>query len=446
MALLLLLSLQAADLSRDIDAAIHEDFLRFPNVVVAPAAADGEFLRRLMLDLLGRPPTEVETTTFAADPAPGKRLQRIDALLASDGFAEFWARKFATAWMREPPRAFVEWLRDGLRRDRPWSEVVAEVVGALGKAEERPALAYALSRNPDDAAAPAFVEDVSRHFLGIDIYCARCHDHGLDRWTVKQYYDFAALAVRRRRSGSELSEVAEEDWSWTYQGTPKGKPALFLDGGAPAPGESPTAALARLVTARNNAQFSKAAVNRVWGWLSDRPLIDPPEELDLGKRPASRRLLEVLAKSFDAEGRRLKTLIRGICGSATYQRSSAHAQEAKRYDFTRVRVRPLTPEQLLASAQVATLGATAPHAAVDAVVFLRESEDLRTWIRTGPVLKGIREGPGTLGEKVDRLFLAALSRTPDAELRARVVKAVEATDFERVYWALLNSDEFGTRH
>ncbi len=440
--LLLLLALQDP-LARDIDAAVHEEFLRFPHAVAAPAADDGEFLRRLLLDLLGRPPTEEETTAFAADPAADKRRRKIDALLASDGFAEFWARRFAAAWMREPPRAFVEWLRDGLRRDRPWSEVVADLVGALGKAEERPALAYALSRNPLDAAAPAFVEDVSRHFLGIDIYCARCHDHGFDRWTVDQYYELAAFAVRRTRRGTELVEGAEEDWRWAGGASP-GKPARFLYGGGPAAGESPTAALARLVTAANNPQFSKAAVNRVWGWLSDRPLVDPPEEFDLRNRPVSRKLLEVLTKGFDAEGRSLQALIRAICSSATYQRSSAHEAAAKRHDFTRVRARPLSPEQILASAWVATQGA-APIPP-DAAPFHRESEELRTWIRTGPVLKGIREGPGALEEKVDRLFLAALSRKPEPELRARVARAVEASGFEEVYRILILSDEFGTRH
>lgn len=442
---LLLASLQVSDLSREIDEAIHAEFLRFPNVIVAPRTNDGSFLRRLMLDLAGRPPTEEETKVFLADAAVDKRLRKIDALLEADEFAESWARRFAAAFAPGAPRSFVEWLRDRLRRDRPYGEIAAEIVGALGRAEENPALGYALSRNRLDAAAPAFAEDVSRHFLGVDIYCARCHDHAFDRWTVDQYYALAAFAVRRRVEGGAVAEVAEEDWSWTYPGTPRPRPS-FLLGGAPAEGESPTTALARLVTAPGNVQFSKAAVNRVWGWLSDRPLVNPPDGFDLVNRPSSRRLLDALAKGFDAGGRSLRALVRAVCASQAYQRGDLPGVEPRRYDFSRVRPRPLTFDQLVSSVQVATLGRTEPHSleartALDAALFLRSGPEVREWIRTGPVLRGIRAGE----DKVDRMFLAALSRKPTDDERRRVAAFLDRGSDEDAYWAILNTSEFMSR-
>ncbi len=439
----------AQDLAREIDRTVHDQFLRFERAAPAPRSDDGEFLRRVMLDLVGRPPAAEELRAFVSDPGPGKRIAMVDSLLASDRFAESWARRLAADLLEDPPPSLVDWIRDGLRRDRPYDRMAADLIGALGKAEENPVVAYALARRRQDAPAPAFVEDVSRHFLGIDVYCARCHDHPFDRWLVGQYYGLAAFAVRRRAGPEGLTEGAAEDWTWVKDSWAPSKPS-FLLGGTPEAGESGTAALARLVSAPGNLQFSRAAANRFWGWLSDRPLVDPPWEFDLRNRGASRRLLEVLAKGFDAGGRSVKSFVRAVCASETYQRGSAHPERPARYDFTRVRVRPLSGDQLRASAEIATLGKIGPGmpGPADPALFVRAGAELREWIRTGPVLSGIRAGPGTVEEKVEAMFLAALSRKPSAVERDRVAAFVRERGeegFEEAYGALLNTAEFLSR-
>ena len=60
-----------------------------------PVAGDGEFLRRVMLDLVGYPPNAEQVKAFLADPSAGKRSRMIDALLDSEHWAEFWSRRFA---------------------------------------------------------------------------------------------------------------------------------------------------------------------------------------------------------------------------------------------------------------------------------------------------------------------------------------------------------------
>src|SRR5450631_3665281 len=57
--------------------------------------SDGEYLRRLSLDLLGYPPNATEADAFMADPAPDKRVRKLDEFLASPRFADFWARRHA---------------------------------------------------------------------------------------------------------------------------------------------------------------------------------------------------------------------------------------------------------------------------------------------------------------------------------------------------------------
>src|ERR1700675_2952140 len=53
-------------------------------------AEDGEFLRRVMLDVVGYPPNLDQVKAFMADTAPNKRVVKIDELLASDDFADLW--------------------------------------------------------------------------------------------------------------------------------------------------------------------------------------------------------------------------------------------------------------------------------------------------------------------------------------------------------------------
>src|SRR5262245_30813076 len=64
----------------------------------SPLADDGEVLRRVMLDLVGYPPTGAQVKAFVADARENKRAATLDDLLASDEFADYWARQFAEVY------------------------------------------------------------------------------------------------------------------------------------------------------------------------------------------------------------------------------------------------------------------------------------------------------------------------------------------------------------
>jgi hypothetical protein len=76
----------AADL-----AGLLNDHWRQAGVTPAPPASDGEYLRRVSLDLVGRIPTLAETRAYLADASPDKRRQLVDRLLGGPEFAEHWA-------------------------------------------------------------------------------------------------------------------------------------------------------------------------------------------------------------------------------------------------------------------------------------------------------------------------------------------------------------------
>jgi hypothetical protein len=75
-----------------------------------------------------------------------------------------------------------KFLRDAVQRNRPWDQIVRVILhpNPDDEATRGAALWYTkrlenYGQNPVDI--PGLVRDVGRHFLGIDVQCAQCHDH-----------------------------------------------------------------------------------------------------------------------------------------------------------------------------------------------------------------------------------------------------------------------------
>ena len=71
-----------------------------------------------------------------------------------------------------------------------------------------------------------------------------------------------------------------------------------------------------------------------------------------------------------------------------------------------------------------------------------------SWIN-GPVLGKVKSAAGTDADKIDLMFLSALSRpATDSEKKryATFITAKGGNGWEDAYWTLLNSTEFVTRH
>lgn len=492
-----------AELARRID--VHVDALGRGGS--SGPVEDGEYLRRVMLDLLGRPPGLEETRAFLADADPQKRARVVDEKLGSYGFAHHWARRLAEVLLgdtrsfrvevspelasdlRERLAAeFVRWLARKIREDRPWGETVGEMASALGTTDRRPELAWKLSFYRDGDPTALFGCAAPQQLMGINMTCARCHDHPFDRWTTQDHYAMSAFVARQTvkvlpaskesRVRVEVGEGTAGEAGWVdFEGRkgPAIPPRLMTTGGVPKPGEGRAEALGRLLADPGNPQLSRMMVNRVWSWLVGRGLVHPVDDFNVRNKPLSPKLLEELQRGFDRSNRSVRFLIQSICRSEAYRRSSESEGEVRREDFSRGLIRPLTTEQLVNSLQVAARLDPEPCLAEAralsvafsppllrppcevtpvtvnrwVALYARNNGDVGEWVREGGVLKRIREGEGTLGEKVDTMFLAALSRRASASERSRFAAFLgdgAARRFEDAYWALLNSHEFVTRH
>ena len=111
--------------------------------------------------------------------------------------------------------------------------------------------------------------------------------------------------------------------SW---GALAGEPKPFKDGQRPAE-------LADAIVTDAAGLTARVFVNRVWGWVFGRPLVDHAEQLRaLGDRPTHPELLDDLAARFVANGWSVKWLVRELVMSATYRQASRHDEKSAARD------------------------------------------------------------------------------------------------------------------
>jgi len=299
----------------------------------SPVCDDATFLRRVSLDIAGSIPTLAETEAFLADTNPNKRDELVEALLASPNYADFFANKWSALLKNRRDEnsdktanfAFHSWLRDSLVANKPYDELVTELLGATGDIVGNPSVAwYKRVREPETQ-----LEDVAQLFLGVRMKCAQCHHHPFEKWSQDDYYHLAAFF---KQIGRKATNVPQQDIIFHQRGiaqaeNPKSrkmlKPAPL--GGEPLEiqaDDDPRLLLAEWMRQPDNPFFAKALVNRYWKHFFKRGLIDPEDDIRDTNPPSNPELLDALAKHFVESGYDLKEIIRTITQSQTYQFSS----------------------------------------------------------------------------------------------------------------------------
>jgi len=313
---------------------------------------DADFLARLMGDLVGAAPTAAELAAFVADNDPKKRTKKMDQLLDDPRYAPFWADRFSTVFFGDLSQVrfqglgplgegveeailpdFRKWLAQKLKQDKPWTEIVNNLLDARGTTAGDAALAYKLSMYREPGMEQTFAERVSRHFLGIRLTCARCHDHPFDKWRVEDYYGLADFVYRQRaRVTDGVPEIAHVDEGDLMMPKLSGRrdsdvklsaggsaSPIFLFGGQAGRFDDRAKVLAQFMTSRANTQLPRALANRVWSWLMGWGIVHPIDDFTLKNKAMSPALMEALVRDLIDNGYSLKRLLRTICTSQEYQ-------------------------------------------------------------------------------------------------------------------------------
>ena len=375
----------------------------------AGLASDGEFLRRVYIDLIGRIPTLEEVLAFEADRGSDKRDRMIDRLIASDEFVERWSYYFEDQFragnrMGHGKNLFRFWTREWLTLDRSYADVVTDLLTQGGKSSHSSPGALYFARDfvkakddPDEADAhdlvnradsiDEFTVTYGKVLLGINLGCISCHDGAnhleqvnlyLTGKTREDFFRQAAFFGRTRmimnwENGFQANtEYTVDDVEPGYPTTSESIVRVPRTGGSNSP---------KFISGRPGGRRRRAAPGRL-GAPADRPhtIRESDGQSDLGRddgrrdRRACRRLrlgavlperrlarrvdrstfshpylLDELARDFQNSGYSFKHLVRTIARSSTYQLSSQYDHPWKtehgRY-FARRNVRMLSPIQL----------------------------------------------------------------------------------------------------
>ena len=336
--------------------------LRAMGIPPSAVCDDATFLRRVTLDICGRLPTEEEAAAFLSSSDPAKRDQLIEELLRSPEYADFFAGKWASLLKNRRDDvsdmvsnfAFHAWVRDSLLANKPYDQLVRELLAATGTVIGNPPVAwYKRVKEPKQQ-----LEDVAQLFLGVRMQCAQCHHHPFERWSQEDYYAFAAFFSQ---VGRKPSSTRGEDLIFHKRGVaamPHMKTGQPVKPGALgdvipaiAPDEDPRLRLADWMASPSNPFFAKALVNRYWKHFFNRGLIEPEDDIRDTNPPTNPELLAALEKHFVDSKFDLKELIRVITRSQAYQLSSQPNQYnvVDRQNFSRYYPRRLQAEVLLDS-------------------------------------------------------------------------------------------------
>ncbi len=340
---------------------------------IEPAAqsADGEFMRRVYLDLNGVIPRVGDVRAFLADNNPNKRAELIDRLLNSPRYSTH----MATTWrnrilplgvdaQRGPQAvALQKWLRARFAKNLRYDNLVGEMLLTLGGDELGPALYY----QANDVSPEKLATNTAELFLGVHLHCAQCHDHPTASWTQRDFWGLAAFFARVRapedrnnmmRMSYRLIDADQGDVmlpNSTKVVSPK------YPGGDEATDESDHTRrlqLALWLTSPDNQFFSRAAVNWAWSQLFGHGIV---ESLD-DQESVNNQLLSELADYFVKSNFDLRNLWRTLALTRAYQLSSSGDSTKPPEHFSRMIARPLSPEQLFDSfAILAPLDDAAPR-------------------------------------------------------------------------------------
>ena len=490
--------------SNFVDQLVHAR-LKQLEYVPSRRTPDGEFLRRVYLDVTGLlPPTDV-TQSFLADVSEQKRTSLIDELLASSEHAKFQTLQWGdTLRIRKASISspgvfkFYRWLVRAFEQNMPYDQFAGELLTASGSSFENPPVNYFRTA----ASTNDCTESTAQIFLGARLECAKCHNHPHEKWTQDNYYGLAAFFNRIQRDATLRKDeifVSVADTGEVTQPRTGEKMKPWLPGQGDiqiADDADRRVVLVEWLTSPNNKLFAEVEVNRLWRSVMGRGIVDPADDFRASNPPSNTELLNALAEDFVKHNFDRRHILRLILNSQTYQRRSEANLSNGGDDrfFSRYTRRLLTAEQLLDAICDVTMvpesfsglpsGIRAtqlpsPDFGKDfltvfgqpvrtSVCQCERSDDLNLsqalQIANGSYVHGKLTNGGSrirqllnagrsIREIVAESYLAAFCRVPTAAesnaavsfIRAPGERSVEEK-LEDFYWALLNSNEFLFQH
>lgn len=359
------------------------------NIEPSPVAEDGEWLRRVYLDIVGHVPPVEEVDAFIASKDKAKRALMIDKLLDDPGYVRSWTTNWTNlligrggggANMGGPQRraALMKFLREGFAKNLPWDKIVYELVSAEGRYDENGAVNF-LMAHLNDGQVPA-TAITAKLFLGLQVQCTQCHNHPFNDWKQNQFWEYNSIFKQCRenvvqkydektgRMVFDYAELVPQDFEGPVYFEPRNGlmkvayPRYEEHEIDPGPTTNRRKEFAKLITTGEKTQLADAMVNRMWGHFFGYGFTKPVDDMGPHNLASHPELLEKLGTDFVKAKYDLKQLIRWICNSEAYQLTSKmtpkneidNPANGERPKFTHMYVKSMTAEQLYDSLIIAT--------------------------------------------------------------------------------------------
>jgi len=203
------------------------------------AATDGEWCRRIHLDVIGRIPTTDELQRFLTNSSPSKRPELVGRLLG-DEYVDEYARNWTDVWTtvligrdveneRVNRSGMRQYLRRAFSKNIPYDRFMEELVTATGANANRKDvdgfngatnfLAGKMEEMGVENAVQATAK-TAQIFLGLQVQCTQCHNHPFNKGKQNQFWEmnafFRQTRALRRFDGSrdvQWVELVDEDWA-----------------------------------------------------------------------------------------------------------------------------------------------------------------------------------------------------------------------------------------
>ncbi|MDG2360676.1 MAG: DUF1549 domain-containing protein [Planctomycetaceae bacterium] len=306
--------------------------LRKLRILPSGVCTDEEFLRRANLDIVGVLPTMEEYVRFMEDKDENKRVKLVDELLNRKEFVEVWVMKWAELLQIRTTNQisyksmlrYYNWLQERIANNMPTDQMVRELLGSSGGTFQNAATNY--YQNERDTLKTS--ENVAQVFMGMRIQCAQCHNHPFDRWTMDDYYSFAAffsqIGRKRGEDPRELIIYNSGGGDVRHLVGNKVMAPKFLGGEVPdVKGKDRRVVMADWLASPQNPYFATNLGNIVWAHFFGKGIIDQVDDVRVSNPPVNKELLDELGRRFTEYNYDFKKLVRDICTSRVYQHSTA---------------------------------------------------------------------------------------------------------------------------
>ena len=428
---------------------------------------------------------------FLDDKDPAKRTKLIDQLLDNPAYVRNWTTIWTNLMIgRIAPRrtsrmGMQKFLRGAFAQNRPWNEIVFDVVSAEGHFEKNGEVNYLLAQMTANDDAVQATAKTTRLFMGIQVQCTQCHNHPFNDWKQDQFWSFNSFFRQARRQNyrkydpktgrmvDDYSELTSRDFSGpVYFEERSGVmrvayPKYFTEKVDPGGEVDRRKELAKLMTAGDQPWIAKAMVNRMWGHFFGYGFTKPVDDMGPHNPASHPELLDRLAGEFVKSGYDVKQLIRWIANCEAYNLTSRFGKKNEVDNpsagevplFSHTYVKQMQAEQLFDSLIVATEAHKSGRMNWDqaeqqrqrwmrqfVVAFNTDENDEATTfngtipqalmmmngdliqnavsIEKGSFLRRVLEQPGADSKKIRRLYFSALSREPTRKEMGAATKLV----------------------